>query len=151
MIRQARDVCWRELPAEGRSLAAAEAAAREALERNFAVWKKIKKPTPESFFQDMEPREADRFLRQAMLLCWMMMPRTGGREVPEVLRIVGEIFERNMRAWEEDEQTFTGTPKKTKEARPKPAKKSAAKAQSGNTGKATKATKVGAKKAVAKR
>jgi len=49
-----------------------------------------------------------------MVLCWMMMPRSGGRKVSDALRIVTEIFERNLAAWEEDDATFTGRGKGTK-------------------------------------
>ena len=114
LIRKVLSTCWRNLPAEGRTLEAAQAIAREVLARNVAVWSRIKKPGPEAFFADLAPHETDGYMRQAMVTCWMMMPRTGGREVPEALRIVREIFERNMSAWEQDNATFTGTGKKKK-------------------------------------
>ena len=50
----------------------------------------------------------------------MMLPRAGGRDVGDVRRIIGEIFARNLAAWEQDEATFTG--KKIKRAKAKPAR-----------------------------
>ncbi len=76
------------------------------------VWAAIKTPSPASFFQDLRPNPADQFFRQAMVTCWMMMPRVGGRQVGEVRRIIGEIFERNMAAWAEDDATFMGGARK---------------------------------------
>ena len=69
------------------------------------------------------------FLRQAMVTCWMMMPRTGGRKLSDVTRIVTGIFERNLAAWEQDNATFTGkkpgkkaaSRKKSRPAKAKPA------------------------------
>ena len=108
LVRQMLDACWRESPAEGRSLAAVRAAAQQVFDRNMAVWARIKKPSPAAFFEDMLPHAADQFLRQAMVVCWMMMPRAGGRDVKEVRRIVGDIYQRNIAAWGQDEATFTG-------------------------------------------
>jgi len=112
LIRKVLSTCWRQLPAEGRTLAAGQALAREVFARNFATWSKIKKATPEAFFADLPPHEADHYMRQAMVTCWMMMPRRGGREVANALAIVRQIFERNLAAWEEDNATFTDSPKK---------------------------------------
>jgi hypothetical protein len=108
LVRQMLDACWRESPAEGRTLTAVRAAALQVFDRNMAVWARIKKPTPTAFFEDLLPHAADQFLRQAMVVCWMMMPRAGGRDVKDVRRIVGDIFQRNIAAWEQDEATFTG-------------------------------------------
>jgi hypothetical protein len=47
------------------------------------------------------------------------MPRSGGRKVSDALKIVSQVFERNLSAWREDNETFTGT--KPKPARKKPA------------------------------
>jgi hypothetical protein len=127
LIRKSMDVCWRQLPAEGRVLADAQKAAREVFERNMAVWAKVKKPSPEAFFADLPPHEADHLMRQAMVTCWMMMPRAGGRDVAEVRQIVGGIFTRNMNAWEEDEVTFTGKAKSKAAPKKKPAAKIAKK------------------------
>ena len=114
LIRKVLSTCWRNLPAEGRTLEAAQAMARQVLARNVAVWSKIKKPSPADFFADLLPHETDHLMRQAMVTCWMMMPRVGGREVKDVRRIVGEIFDRNLAAWQEDEATFTGKSRKDK-------------------------------------
>jgi hypothetical protein len=119
LVRQMLDACWREYPAEGRSLAAVRKAAQEVFDRNLAVWARIKKPSPAAFFENLLPTAADGFLRQAMVVCWMMLPRAGGRDVGDVRRIIGEIYARNLAAWEEDEATFTG--KKKKRAAPKKA------------------------------
>lgn len=108
LIRQSLGACWRDSPAEGRSLAGVATIARGMFDRNMKVWAAIKTPSPASFFQDLRPNPADQFFRQAMVTCWMMMPRAGGRQVGEVRRIVGKIFERNMAAWADDDATFTG-------------------------------------------
>src|SRR4051812_36284959 len=129
LVRQALDACWRELPDDRRTLADVMAAAREVLSRNVRVWSRIKKPDPAAFFEDLLPKPADQFLRQAMVTCWMMMPRTGGRKVGEVTKIVSRIFERNLNAWEEDNAALTGEkPKKTGGTAKKAAKKTARKA-----------------------
>ncbi len=112
LIRQSLGACWRDSPAEGRTLAGVARMAREMFDRNMKVWAAIKTPSPASFFQDLRPYPADQFFRQAMVTCWMMMPRAGGRQVSEVRRIIGKIFERNMAAWAEDDATFTGGSKK---------------------------------------
>jgi hypothetical protein len=121
LVRQMIAAVWRDLPAEGRTFEGAVQAARQVFDRNIGVWKRIKKPGPEEFFADLQPHPADGFLRQAMVLTWMMMPRTGGREVKDALRIIADIFERNLAAWDEDNVTFTGGKKKTR----KPAKPAA--------------------------
>lgn len=108
LIRQALAACWRDLPEESRNLRAALAAARGVAERNVAVWRRIKQPTPEAFFAELGHTDADGHFRQAMVLCWMMMPRTGGWKVSDALKIVSQIFGRNLAAWEEDDATFTG-------------------------------------------
>ena len=112
LVRQALDACWRELPDDRRTLADVTAAAREVFDRNLRVWRRVRKPEPAAFFEDLLPRPADQFLRQAMVTAWMMMPRTGGRELGEVVRIITAIFERNMAAWDDDNATFTGKPAK---------------------------------------
>jgi hypothetical protein len=129
LIRQMLDACWRKLPDDGRSVAVAKRAAQEVYDRNMAVWAKIKQPSPTAFFQDLLPTEPDGYMRQAMVTCWMMMPRVGGRKVVEVRRIVGEIYQRNIAAWEKDEATFTGKTVKAAGAvkKAKPAKAAKAK------------------------
>lgn len=128
LVREALNYVWRELPDEQRTLADGLAAAREVLDRNVRVWNRIKRPDPAAFFQDLIPKPADQSLRQAMVTCWMMMPRTGGRKVSDVSRIVAGIFERNLAAWEADNATLTG--QKKKPAAKKPVAKKPAKAKS---------------------
>jgi len=124
LVRQMIAAVWRDLPAEGRTFDGAVNAANQVFDRNIAVWRRIKKPGPEEFFADLQPHPADGFLRQAMVLTWMMMPRTGGREVKDALRIVSDIFERNLAAWHEDNTTFTSGKQKKKPRKPaKPAAK----------------------------
>lgn len=107
LVRQALDACWRELPETGRTLADVQSAAREVFDRNARVWNRIKKPAPAAFFDNLLPKPADQFLRQAMVTCWMMLPRAGGRKVSDVTKIVTAIFERNLSAWDQDNATFT--------------------------------------------
>jgi hypothetical protein len=114
LVRQMLDACWRESPTEGRSLTSVKKIAQEVFDRNLAVWSRIKKPSPAAFFEDLLPNATDGFLRQGMVLCWMMMPRSGGRNVRDVRKIVSEIYGRNLAAWEEDNATFTGKKAKAK-------------------------------------
>ncbi|HEY8750482.1 MAG TPA: hypothetical protein VIM11_21030 [Tepidisphaeraceae bacterium] len=121
LVRQMLDVCWRESPDEGRSLAGVKRAAGRVFDRNISVWARIKQPSPAAFFENLLPNAADGFMRQAMVMCWMMMPRAGGRHVADVRKIVGEIYQRNIAAWDADEATFTGTKRNTvARARAKP-------------------------------
>jgi hypothetical protein len=115
LVRQALDACWRELPEDRRTLADVMAVARETFGRNVRVWSRVKKPEPAAFFDDLLPKPADQFFRQAMVTCWMMMPRSGGRKLSDVTRIVNAIFDRNLAAWEQDNATLSG--KKVKPAR----------------------------------
>jgi hypothetical protein len=108
LVRQALDACWRELPEDKRTLADVVASASEVFDRNRRVWGRIKRPEPAAFFDNLLPKQPDQFLRQAMVTCWMMMPRTGGRKLSDVTRIVTGIFERNLAAWEADNATLTG-------------------------------------------
>ena len=119
LIRNALADVWRDLPDEARTVERAIGAAREVADRNIAVWKKIKQPSPAAFFEDLRPTNPDGHFRQAMVLCWMMMPRSGGRKVGDALKIVSQIFERNLSAWQEDNATFTGV--KAKQGKKKPA------------------------------
>jgi hypothetical protein len=119
LVRQMLDACWRHSPEEGRTLALVKRMAQEVFDRNMAVWAKIKSPSPAAFFENLLPYEADGFLRQAMVLCWMMMPRTGGRKVADVRKIINEIYQRNINSWEDDDATFKGT--KHKAAKPRKA------------------------------
>lgn len=123
LVRQAMDASWRELPDDKRTLADAITASRVVFDRNVAVWKRIKRPDPAAFFADLQPKPADQLLRQAMVTCWMMMPRAGGRKVSDVIKIVGAMFERNVSAWEADNETFTGKSSKKRSPKKAPAKK----------------------------
>lgn len=137
LVRKMLAACWRQLPEEQRTLADAQRAAREVFDRNMAVWAAIKKPGPEAFFADLQPHETDHLMRQAMVTCWMMMPRTGGREVADVRTIVGDIFARNLAAWDDDEATFTGKPKAKPAGAKKPRAKQAVKGKPKKAGKST--------------
>ena len=121
LIRQALDVLWREYPDDSRSFASVKRRAEEVYNRNMRVWSAIKKPSPQAFFENLLPYPADGFMRQAMVLCWMMMPRTGGRDVADVRKIVTELFQRNLESWESDNDLFTRGRKKPRKpaARPK--------------------------------
>lgn len=125
LVRQMLDACWRHSPEEGRTLSGVKRIAQEVFERNMRVWARIKKPSPAAFFEDLLPNEADGFLRQAMVMCWMMMPRSGGRKVSEVRKIVGDIYQRNIEAWDADEATLTGKKKPKRAAKPAPGRKPA--------------------------
>ncbi|HSV15028.1 MAG TPA: hypothetical protein VLI90_12285 [Tepidisphaeraceae bacterium] len=131
LMRQALNAVWRDYPPEQRSYGAVRAAAGEVFNRNMRVWSAIKKPTPEAFFVDLQPQQADGFMRQAFVLCWMMLPRTGGRDFKSTHAILRAMFQRNMDAWEQDNQTFTGGGGGKKRAKAKkatqPVKKKAAK------------------------
>jgi hypothetical protein len=112
LMRQSLNAVWRDYPPEQRSYEAVRRAAGDVFARNMKVWTAIKKPTPEAFFADLQPHQADGFMRQAFVLCWMMLPRTGGRDFKETHGILRAMFERNMDAWEQDNQIFTGPKKK---------------------------------------
>jgi hypothetical protein len=117
LIRQAWAACWREYPEESRTFAAVRTRFLEVFSRNINIWKRIKKPTPEAFFADFKPHDvAEGYIRQALVLSWMMMPRTGGRNFKDTIKIVQRIYERNLQAWAEDNRTFTAAPKKPKKA-----------------------------------
>jgi hypothetical protein len=106
LIRQMLAACWRDAPAEGRTYKTVQALARQVFERNLRVWNAIKKPSPGAFFESLLPNPADGLLRQALVLCRMMMPR-GKNSLPDVGRVVSHIFERNLAAWDEDYDIFT--------------------------------------------
>ena len=127
LIRKMMDVCWRESPEEGRTFDSVKRIVQSVYDRNMRVWSAIKKPAPAAFFANLLPHNADGHMRQALVLCWMMLPRTGGRNFSDVKKIVAEIYTRNLAAWEEDSRTFTGTATKRKAAvkKSKPAKKTA--------------------------
>ena len=129
MIRQALDVLWREYPEESRTFDNVKRRADEVYNRNTRVWSAIKKPSPQAFFENLLPYPADGFFRQAMVLCWMMMPRTGGRDVADVRKIISQMYQRNVEAWQADNRLFTAdrkpAGKKAKKQKPvKTSKKS---------------------------
>jgi hypothetical protein len=135
LLRQAWAACWRESPEETRTFEGVRQRFFEAWTRNINIWKRIKKPTPESFFADFRPHDAaEGHIRQALVLSWMMMPRAGGREFKDTFKIMERIYRRNMEAWEEDDATFGG--------------KKAAKATGRKTGKAAKKVNAKAKTGV---
>ena len=108
LIRQAWAACWRDFPEESRTFKAVRQRFFETFSRNLNIWRRIRKPTPEAFFADFKPHDAvEGYLRQAMVLSWMMMPRAGGREFKDTLKIIQRLYDRNVAAWEEDERTFT--------------------------------------------
>jgi hypothetical protein len=130
LVRQYLDAVWRGLPDDQRNLDAARRAAQEVFDRNMKVWAAIKKPSPEAFFQNLLPKDTDQFLRQAMLVCWMMIPRAGGRDLGDVRKIVTRVYQRNLDGWAEDNEAFTTGGKKKKPGAKKtgsPAKKAAPK------------------------
>src|SRR3954467_7612607 len=112
LIRQALQECWSSLPEENRTFVAWQKRAGETFARNRKVWSAIKKPTPAAFFDNLAPYPSDGHLRQAMVLCWMMMPRAGGRDFKHVIKAMDAIFRRNMDSWQADNRTFTTTPRK---------------------------------------
>ena len=125
LIRQAWAACWRDFPEESRTFKAVRQRFFETFSRNLNIWRRIRKPTPEAFFADFKPHDAvEGYLRQAMVLSWMMMPRAGGREFKDTLKIIQRLYDRNVAAWEEDDRTFTNRPtKKTPTKSPKKPKK----------------------------
>ena len=135
LLRQAWAACWREMPEEGRTFASVRQRFFEVFTRNLNIWKRIKKPTPEAFFADFKPHDtAEGHIRQALVLSWMMLPRAGGRDFGDTSKIIQRLFERNLEAWEEDQQTFTKGFKKPRAAKAvkkagkvKPVKKKGAK------------------------
>jgi|SRR5688500_11807076 len=112
LIIKMRDAVWREYPEESRTFENVKRRVGEVFARNMKVWAAIKKPTPAAFFENLLPYAADGHMRQALVLAWMMMPRAGGRDFKDVKRIVTDIYDRNMAAWEQDNATFTAAPKK---------------------------------------
>jgi hypothetical protein len=123
LIRKMMDVVWREYPEESRTFDNVRRRVQEVYARNMKHWAGIKKPAPAAYFDKLLPYAADGFMRQALVLTWMMMPRAGGRDFSDVKKIVAEIFERNLAAWDADHVTFTGTPKKSPRKRAAKAKK----------------------------
>ncbi len=113
LFRQAIATAWREHPEETRTFAAVRQRMFESFTRNINLWKRIKKPEPAAFFEDFRPHDnVEAFLRQAMVLSWMMMPRTGGRDFKSTFAIIQRLYDRNMAGWEEDNAVFTALGKK---------------------------------------
>ena len=67
---------------------------QEVFQRNMRHWSSIKKPAPAAFFENLLPYTADGYVRQAMVLTWMMMPRAGGRDFKDTRKIISRVFER---------------------------------------------------------
>jgi hypothetical protein len=114
LVREALMACWRSLPEDGRIMDAWRDRVNKMWARNMKVWTAIKKPAPQAFFVDLAPFDSDGHFRQACVMSWMMLPRAGGREFKDTFKIIREIFDRNVAAWETDHATFTGSPPKKK-------------------------------------
>src|SRR5688572_23706941 len=112
LVRQALQECWASLPEHERTFDAWKRRAEQTFTRNRKVWSAIRKPTPAAFFDNLAPFPSDGHLRQAMVMCWMMMPRAGGRDFKFVVKAMDQIFQRNMDAWSTDNRTFTHAPAK---------------------------------------
>jgi hypothetical protein len=125
LIRQMLAVCWRDTLLEQRTLTKVQQSAREIFDHHVKFWGRMKKPSPGIFFANLPPTAADGFARQAMVLCWMMLPR-GKRSPMDVVRVVSHIFDRNLAAWDEDLAILT---KEKKRAAKKPAKTKTKKAK----------------------
>ena len=114
LVRKAMDATWREYPEDRRTFEAVKRRVQEVFQRNMRHWSSIRKPTPAAFFENLLPYTADGYVRQAMVLTWMMMPRAGGRDFKDTRKIIARVFERNLAAWDEDNKTFSGPPPKAK-------------------------------------
>jgi hypothetical protein len=113
LIHQALATAWRDLPADQKNLPEAKRRVGEAFVRNVHHWSKIKKATPAAFFENLPPHPVDQYIRQAFVLCHMMLPR-GKRALGDVLKVVTRIYQRNLEAWDEDHRVFThGFPKRS--------------------------------------
>jgi hypothetical protein len=110
LVRKAMDATWREYPEDRRTFDAVKRRIQEVFQRNMRHWSSIKKPAPAAFFENLLPYTADGYVRQAMVLTWMMMPRAGGRDFKDTRKIIARVFERNLAAWDEDNKTFSGPP-----------------------------------------
>ena len=119
LIRKAMDACWREYREDARTYDNVKKRMLEVYNRNMRHWAGIKKPLPAAFFDKLLPYAADGHMRQALVLAWMMMPRAGGRKFADVKKIVADIWQRNLAAWDEDNRTFNPPAKATKPPTPK--------------------------------
>jgi len=133
LIRQALDALWREYPEESRTFENVRKRAGELFARNMRVWASIKKPSPQAFFENLLPYAADGHMRQAMVLAWMMMPRTGGRDLADVRKAITDIYQRNVEGWEEDNDFFTKGRKRKARKVVKTSKSTATKKKSSKT------------------
>src|SRR5829696_5299001 len=132
LVRKAMDATWREYPEETRTFDNVKKRVQEVFNRNMRHWSSIKKPAPAAFFENLLPHTADGYVRQAMVLTWMMMPRAGGRDFTGTRKIIARVFERNLAAWDEDNRMFSAPPpppkgRKAAAKKKPPAKKPAAK------------------------
>jgi hypothetical protein len=118
LIHQMLAACWRDTPLEQRTLSKVQQSARQIFDHHAKFWSRMTKPSPGIFFANLPPSAADGFARQAMVLCWMMLPR-GKRSPMDVVRVVSHIFDRNLAAWDEDLAILT---KGKKRLAKKPAK-----------------------------
>jgi hypothetical protein len=127
LILKAMDACWREYPEADRTYDNVKKRMLEVYNRNMKHWASIRKPAPAAFFDRLLPYSADGYMRQALVLTWMMMPRAGGRKFSDVRTIVADIWKRNLAAWDQDNHTFSAAPAKkprtVKAKVSKPAKK----------------------------
>jgi hypothetical protein len=129
LVRQVLTTCWTALPSEQRNFDQWLADANDVFARNMRVWDGLEHPTPEDFFRDLRPEPQDGFMRQAMVLCYMMLPR-GHKNVANVRRVVTDIFQRNLAGWASDNQVFLhgpAAPARRTKAKAKPSKRKAAK------------------------
>ncbi|CAN5604039.1 hypothetical protein BH09PLA1_BH09PLA1_18740 [soil metagenome] len=127
LVRHALQECWTSIPETDRTYTAWKRRADKTFARNRRVWSAIKKPTPAAFFDNLAPYPSDGHLRQAMVMCWMMMPRAGGRDFKFVVKAMDQIFQRNLDAWETDNRTFTHSPTRRKSVQKKTRKMRATK------------------------
>ena len=129
LVRKAMDATWREFPEDRRTFDAVKTRVREVFDRNMRHWSSIKKPAPAAFFENLLPYTADGYVRQAMVLTWMMMPRAGGRDFKDTRNIIARVFERNLNAWDEDHRTFSAAATPARKASGTKGKSPAAKAK----------------------
>jgi len=106
LVREMLMACWRDLPEDRRDMPNWRRRVDEVFQRNLRVWNAIKKPTPQAMFDHLLPYPADGFIRQAMVLCHMMLPR-GKRPIGDVRKFITAVYERNRAVWESDFAAFT--------------------------------------------
>jgi uncharacterized protein (DUF305 family) len=123
LVREMLMECWKSLPTEIRTMQAWRKRADEVFARNIKTWNAIKKPTPEAFFANLLPFPSDGHMRQALVLCHMMLPR-GKRAIKDVAKEIAAIYERNIAGWEDDYKTWTKGVTKRPAPKPKKQKKS---------------------------